>query len=96
VAHGGVLTGGRVDGDSGQLLELRGMTGEVRAAPNREKVADWRASPWGRGTATTVVRNTARTAVARSPPRMRGGNRRGTCDARVSVGEGERGGAERR
>jgi hypothetical protein len=49
VARGGVLTGGRVDSYSGQLLELRGMTGEVRAAPNREKVADWRASPWGAG-----------------------------------------------
>jgi hypothetical protein len=43
------LAGGRVGGDSGQLLELWRRTREVRAAPNRARVADRRVSPWGQG-----------------------------------------------
>jgi hypothetical protein len=73
VARDGVLTGGRVGGDSGYLLELRGRTREVRAAPNRAMVADRWVSPGGGGMATAAVRNAMRTAVARLPAWMRGG-----------------------
>jgi hypothetical protein len=45
----------------------------VRVAPNQKMAADGWVSPWGRGTATTAVRNApGRAAVARSPAWMRG------------------------
>jgi hypothetical protein len=37
----GVITGGRVGGDSGYLWELQGRMREVRAAPTRKMVVDW-------------------------------------------------------